>query len=221
MKTRRTFLRHCAAAIPVVGVATRSVWAATPPTMSDAERAKLVDYLERSQREFLDLLAGVTEAQWRWKPGPDRWSVAECAQHIVVAEDFLFSQAMLAMKNPPDADWEAKVGAKTALLERILPDRSRKVQAPEPLNPAQVSFTRDQAISAFKEKRELTLRFAHTTTLALHMHLTKGLFPVFDPLDAYQFVLYIPLHNIRHNQQIAEVKASPEWGTATIHSPGH
>lgn len=209
--TRRVFLQQSLATVALASGVASAAAGATPPTMSDAERAKLVDYLERSQREFLDLLAEVTEAQWRWKPGPDRWSVAECAQHIVVAEDFLFGQAMLAMKNPPDADWEAKVGAKTALLERILPDRSRKVQAPEPLNPAQVSFTRDQAISAFKEKRELTLRFAHTTTLALHMHLTKGLFPVFDPLDAYQFVLYIPLHNIRHNQQIAEVKAAPEF----------
>ncbi len=47
--------------------------------------------------------------------------------------------------------------------------------------------------------------------LPLREHLTKGLFPIFDPLNAFQFVLYIPLHNLRHNQQIAEVKATPGY----------
>lgn len=206
--SRRALVQQLLATVALAGAGVRPAWAAAAPTITDAERAKLVDYLEKSRTEFLELIDGVTETQWRWKPAPERWSVAECAQHIVVAEDFLFGQAMLAMKNPADPDWESKVGGKTALLERALPDRTRKVQAPEPLNPAQVSFTRDQATSTFKEKRENTLRFAHTTQLALHQHLTKGLFPIFDPLDAYQFVLYIPLHNIRHNQQIAEVKAT-------------
>lgn len=28
--------------------------------------------------------------------------------------------------------------------------------------------------------------------------------PVFNMLNAYQWLLYIPLHNVRHNRQIAE-----------------
>lgn len=185
---------------------------ATDPRITPEERAKLVKYLRDSEQQFVALLDGVSDDQWVWKPAPDRWSVAEVARHIVISEDYLFDQASLAMKNPADPEWETKTAAKTALMERALPDRSRKVQAPEPLNPLGSSpMSRDEVLKAFRAKRARTIQFAESTQLPLREHLTKGLFPIFDPLNAYQFVLYIPLHNIRHNQQIAEVKASADY----------
>lgn len=197
----------------VLAIITRTgVSAADDPRITAEERASLLSYLDRSQREFEQLLDGVSDAQWAWKSSPERWSVGEVARHILISEDYLFDQAMLAMKNPADADWQAKTGPKTALLERALPNRSTKVQAPEPLNPIGTApMTRLHVIDAFRQKRARTRQFAETTQLPLREHLTKGLFPIFDPLNAYQFVLYIPLHNIRHNQQIAEVKATPGY----------
>ena len=162
-------------------------------------------------RSFLDSLEGVSDAQWRWKAAPDRWSVAETATHIVISEDMLFSLSRQAMANAADPEWETKTAGKTALLERALPDRSRKVQAPEALNPGTAPMTKAQVLATFQERRAKTMAFAETTQLPLREHLTKGLFPIFDPLNAYQFVLYIPLHNLRHNKQIAEVKADPGY----------
>lgn len=34
--------------------------------------------------EAEDLAAGLTPAQLRWRPEPDRWSVAECLEHLVL-----------------------------------------------------------------------------------------------------------------------------------------
>jgi hypothetical protein len=181
---------------------------AADPHITSEERAKLVKYLQDSQKEFLASLDGVTDAQWRWKPAPERWSVAECAEHIAIAEGFLFELATKAMASPADPDWETKTAGKTELLERALVNRTRKVEAPEPLQPGGITMTRDQVIAKFKEARARTIQFAETTQLPLREHITKGPFPVFDPLNAYHFVLYIPLHNLRHDQQIAEVKAT-------------
>lgn len=183
--------------------------AADDPRMTPDERQKLLSYLDRSQQELEGLLDGVTEPQWHWKAAPDRWSIGEVARHLLISEDYLFEQAMLAMKNPADPEWQTKTATKTALLERALPDRTRRVQAPEPLNPlGDEPMTRAQVLASFRQKRARIRQFAETTQLPLRAHLTKGLFPFFDPLNAYQFVLYIPLHMIRHNQQIAEVKAA-------------
>jgi hypothetical protein len=198
-----------AVALGVAG--TPPVNAATDPRITTEERELLVKYLRQSEDEFVALLESVSETQWRWKAAPERWSVAETATHIVIAEKMLFGLSRQAMANPADADWEAKTAGKTALLERVLPDRSRKVQAPEPLNPGSAPMTKAQVLATFREARANTLRFANTTELPLRDHLTKGLFPIFDPLNAYQFVLYIPLHNLRHNKQIAEVKADPGY----------
>lgn len=213
MNTRVT--RWCAVLVVCAAfavIAGTGVSAADDPRMTPEERTSLLNYLDRSQREFEQLLDGVTDAQWNWKAAPERWSVGEVARHILISEDYLFDQAMLAMKNPPDAEWQAKTGSKTALLERALPNRSTKVQAPEPLNPlGTVPMSRVQVLESFRQKRARTRQFAETTQLPLREHLTKGLFPIFDPLNAYQFVLYVPLHNLRHNQQIAEVKATPGY----------
>ena len=70
-------------------------------------------------------------------------------------------------------------------------------------------LTKAEAISRFKEARAKTLKFIEQTDLPLKAHTQEHPFPVFNTLNAYQWLIYIPLHNLRHNQQIAEVKASP------------
>ena len=74
--------------------------AADDPRITADERAKLLKYLHDSQREFESLLADVSDAQWRWKPAPERWSVAETAEHIVIAEQMLFGLSNRAMASP-------------------------------------------------------------------------------------------------------------------------
>jgi hypothetical protein len=170
-----------------------------------------VGYLRDSQKEFLSYVDGVSEEQWKWKSAPDRWSVGETAEHIVLAEGFLLDLVKKAMASAPDPDWEAKTKGKTAMLERILVDRSHPVQAPEPIRPEHLTLTRDQVIARFKELRARTIEFAETTDLPLKEHITDGPFPQMGPLNAYHFMLYIPLHNIRHDKQIAEVKATPGY----------
>src|SRR5215469_3803298 len=55
------------------------------------ERAHLIKLLKDSQKEYLSYVENVSEAQWNWKPGQDRWSVGEPAEHILLAEGRFFS----------------------------------------------------------------------------------------------------------------------------------
>src|SRR5262250_826422 len=66
--------------------------AAAPPTttLTQEERDKAVAELEGSKKMFLDATKGLSTAQWDFKPSPERWSVAECANHIALAEGFVF-----------------------------------------------------------------------------------------------------------------------------------
>ena len=185
---------------------------AADPQITSEERAKLIKYLKDSQAEFFALLDGVSDAQWRWKAAPEKWSVAETAEHIAITEDFLFDLAAnKAMASPALADWETKTKGKSELLESALPNRRTKVQAIEPLNPQGITMTREQVTSRFTASRAKTIQFAATTQLPLKEHTTPGLFAAFDPLNAYQLILYAPLNNLRHDQQIAEVKATPGY----------
>src|SRR6185295_11427920 len=58
--------------------------------LSPAEREFAVIYLDKTRKEFLDSIRGLTAAQWNYKPANGGWSVAECAEHIATAEDLIF-----------------------------------------------------------------------------------------------------------------------------------
>jgi hypothetical protein len=181
---------------------------AADATLTAKERADLIQSLQDARKEFIESVSGLSDQQWRWKPTPERWSVGECAEHIVLSEEMLFAKAKEALHNPPDPDWEAKTGPKTAILLSVMAQRKGKATAPEEIVPTG-KMTRADIMSQYERQRAATLKFAETTDIALKEHIAPHPFPIFNPLNAYQWVLYIPLHNMRHDKQIAEVKATP------------
>jgi hypothetical protein len=151
-------------------------------------------------------VANLSDAQWNFRASPERWSVAQVAEHIMLAEDGISAVVQRTMAAPADPEAEAKTARKAALLERVLLDRSGKAKAPEQLQP-QSKLTREQIVQQFQASRAKTIEFAKTTDLDLKSHTSPN--PFFGPLNAYDWLIYIPLHQLRHDQQIAEVKAAP------------
>src|SRR5262245_37017441 len=118
------------------------------PKMTKAERAELIELLNKSETEFLQAVEGLSEQQWSYKPGPDRWSVGECAEHIVLAEALLFETATKSLTAAADDKWEETL-RKTDVLRRALPNRSTKVDAPAAIKPRQ-AMTRQELMARFK-----------------------------------------------------------------------
>src|SRR5712672_1484573 len=56
-------------------------------TLTQVERERAMSELHATRKQFLDSVAGLSDAQWNFKPSPDVWSVAEVAEHIAVSED--------------------------------------------------------------------------------------------------------------------------------------
>lgn len=181
---------------------------AADANMSQQERDQIIGFLKDSQKEFLQAVSSLSDEQWKWKPTPERWSVGEVAEHILLSESALFSRMQKALASPPNPDWEKKTAGKTEFLLKVMAQRQGKAQAPEEIQP-QGKLTREQIMTGFAEVRGKTLQFATDTTLALKGYTSEHPFPIFNTLSAYQWLLYIPLHNMRHDKQIEEVKATP------------
>lgn len=194
----------------IITGASRLAPSTSDPRMTAAERAKVVSLMRSSQTEYLSLLENVNEAQWNYKPSPFKWSVGQTAEHIVLAETRIFGIIQRALAQKPNPDWESKTAGKEQVLERILPGRVGRAQAPFEIQPSG-KLTRDEVIKRFKEIRAKTLAFAQQTDLPLKEHTFDNPFPVFSTLNAYDWLLYIPFHNLRHDKQIMEVKASPGY----------
>src|SRR5262249_11264477 len=57
--------------------------------VSPADKEKALQYLESTKKGVLDATRGLSDAQWNFKPAPDRWSLAELIEHLAAAEDML------------------------------------------------------------------------------------------------------------------------------------
>jgi len=183
-----------------------SLVSAVAAGLPDAERRVLTDHLAKSSQQFLSSVAGLTPEQWNFKAGPDRWSIAQCAEHIALSEDFLrgmIESKVLTAEPTPD-----KIAERKPLDDKVLQmitDRSFKAQAPEPIQPTSKFGSTEATIEHFNESRVKTATLAASRD---DLRERAAAHPVFKELDAYQWLLFLSGHTQRHTAQIQEVKAS-------------
>lgn len=184
--------------------------AAAKATLTEQERADAVKYLDDTRKKFLDSIKGLSEAQWKFKSAPDRWSVAEVAEHIALSEDLIFGLvSKQIMSSPAAPEKKESVKGKDAMLRNNITNRNTKAQAPEQLKPVNKWATQAELVKAFNASRDNTTSYVKTTPDDLRSHFAAH--PVFKDLDGYQWLLLLAGHSERHTLQILEVKADPNF----------
>ncbi len=188
------FLLLAAAAVPLC---------AAP--IEQGERDYALSQLWASKKLFMDALAGLSEAQWKFKPAPDRWSIAEVAEHLILSEDMLMGLVKKTLAAPAVSGRNVNRDQDAAFYAAIM-DRSHKAQAPEAVRPVSGKWpTPAAAAKEFSARRDRTLDYARTTADDLRAHVTK----LGDrEVDAYHLLLMIAAHTERHVAQINDVKAA-------------
>jgi hypothetical protein len=188
-----------------MGAAAQAQNDATP---ADKERA--LAYLEKTKDGVVEATKGLSVAQWNFKPTPDRWSIAEVVEHLAAAEDLIRGLVQeQVMKSPaiaPRDPAELKKIDDGVLVQ--VPDRSHKMQAPEPLKPTNRFGSPEEAEKHFVESRGTTEAYLKSAT-ELRIHAMDN--PVGVKMDGYEWILLIGGHSERHTKQILEVKADPNF----------
>jgi hypothetical protein len=176
--------------------------------LSQHDRDFAVSQMQSTRKMFLDSVAGLTPEQWNFKPAPDRWSIAECAEHIAVSEDFISGYVRnQIVKNAATPDAKSAIGDEAIVA--AVPDRTKKFKAPEPIQPTHRWKTPEETVAHFKESRNANIAYVRDTTDDLRAHFAKH--PAFGLMDAYQWMLLDSGHSQRHTAQIEEVKADPNF----------
>jgi uncharacterized damage-inducible protein DinB len=183
--------------------------ATAPTTLTPEERELALKSFQTTRDNFLKSIAGLSQKQWTFKSAPDRWSVAEVAEHITISEQKLFGLVQQVMKSPATPEKRDQVKGKDELVLQKVPDRSRKAQAPEFLKPTGQFATEADLVKAFTERRDANMEYIKTTSDDLRDHFFDH--PVLGTLDGYQWLLLISAHSARHTAQIEEVKADPNF----------
>jgi uncharacterized damage-inducible protein DinB len=177
---------------------------------SPEERQAAIKYLEETRQKVLDSLKDLSDAQWKFKSAPDRWSAAEVAEHIAVSEETLLGLVTeRVMKSPAAPEKKEAAKNKDELVRNSVTNRSVKVQAPEMLRPTNRFKTLEETIKAFNASRDKTIEYVKTTQDDLRSHFAPH--PIFKDLDGYQWLLLLSGHSERHSLQIIEVRSDPNF----------
>jgi hypothetical protein len=174
--------------------------------MNDAEREFASLQMTAGRDALFQALRGVSAVQSNFKPASDRWSIAECVEHVALTEEVLLKMLVSGAAHPigvsltPDKDGR---------MAAAVVDRSRRFQAPDVIRPSGRFASLSAAWEQFEKSRRVSVAYARECPNDL-----RGLFtmhPLLGQIDCYRCLLLLALHPARHAAQIEEIKQHPGY----------
>ena len=162
----------------------------------------MLSVLERTRDDFLNAVAGVSEDQARLKPSSDRWSILECAEHVVSAERGMFTA--ITQRSAPLSSPNGH-GREEGFL-RNGTDRSRKYTTSASLAPTGRFATLAEAVARFRELRAHTIEFVAACRADLRDIEVPH--PIGGLVTGQECLALLAVHPARHAAQIREVRQS-------------
>jgi len=172
--------------------------------MTEAERTKAVAKLASTRERFKQAVAGLSEAQGSYKPSPERWSIAEIAEHVAIVEHGLY-RLISELHERSDDPHEEQSAATLALAAHR---KKMPIAAPERSLPKGRFGGVDDAVAKFVDNRERSIEFVKNCTEDLRFRLIPHPLGKLNGRDGLTVLTY---HPIRHIEQIEEVKASVDF----------
>jgi len=188
-------------------------WAQTEPAVPAVQHGKqfLLDYYQQTFDNLEKAVSGLSNEQLHYKPAPDKWSVSQCLEHIIMTEQMLTGYIQKAMEQPANPERKGELKMTDDDIMRTITDRSFKAQAPKEIAPkAEGKYTDPAtAVKDLREQRKVILSYIEGLSLEdMRNHISDS---PFGPVDGYHSLLYLPGHTARHTLQIEEIKSDKNF----------
>lgn len=178
-------------------------------SVSKKERKFGISMLKNTRDDAISTTKGLSEKQLNYKTAADKWSIKECLFHIAGAEKLLWSLFEGTMKLPANPEKRAEIKLSDEEVVKMVEDRSKKNQAPEPIQPKNTGFSSlAAAVDDFKKNRNEHIKYLKNSTEDLRNHVVQM---PFGYIDSYQLLLFLAAHSNRHIEQMNEGKANPRF----------
>jgi len=190
-------------------------------TLDDVKQA-----VDRARREVLALAARVPQERWRHRPAPDRWSVLDNLEHLVLIERFA-TEILEGLMGRARREGRAGPGRQGGWLDArpVMLEAERRVYtAPvwaEPRGRWNEAEIASQLALSRRELEEVWREFPHYDVERLiEPHPLYGW-----PFNAAQWVHFVGLHEQRHARQLRRLalrfgKGEPAAPAAPGGQPG-
>lgn len=175
--------------------------------LSRGERDYAMSQLHATRKMLLDAVTELSPAQWTFKPGGDRRSIAEWVEHVLLAEDYVLERVRRLSAGPAQPDrkpaWEDD-----AVYRRAADPTHEPALGGASLEPRGRIALPEEAAQAFRQRRDRTIAYVATTEDPL-----RSRFDGTDEqaVDAYQWLLRLAGHTERVVEEINRIKADPKF----------
>src|SRR5918996_1979018 len=178
----------------------------------NAQKAGLANLIATANNIAIDAkstFGHLTPAQLNWKPSADRWSVAQCFDHLLTSNNGYFPVIEDVLAGKKRTFWERMPVlpglAGKLLIKSMDPSSTRKVKAPKRLEQAQS----DISVSVINDFVDQQGKLVEKMKASEHLDLEKIVItsPVsaaitYSLMDAYRLIV---VHEQRHFQQAKRV----------------
>jgi len=152
---------------------------------------------------------GLTPSQLNWKPSAERWSVAQCFDHLLTTNEGYIPVVESVLAGRKRTLWESVPGV-PGLMGKLLikfldPASTRKLKAPKKFQPAQS----DVSASVLDDFVDQQSRIVEKMKATKHLDLERVVITspaasaiTYSLMDAYRIIV---VHEQRHFQQAKRV----------------
>ena len=169
----------------------------------------VITAIESVAHDVRDTFGRLTPAQLNWKPSAERWSVAQCFDHLLTSNKGYFPVIEGVLAGQKRTLWQSMPvlpGAMGKLLINSLhPEKGRKLKAPGKFQPAQSDISGSVIDDFVAQQAKIIEKMKSTEHLDLErIVISSPVTPVvtYSLMDAYRVII---VHEHRHFQQAKRV----------------
>lgn len=174
--------------------------------------AEIYEALEDTRERLRRTLEGLDAEAETFRDAPERWTIAEIVEHLSIVEGGvarLASKVLDKVESEGGAAAPAGGGLRSPLVDfGAVAERAarEKYAAPEKAVPKGGVAVAD-SLARLRESSD-TLRALRPRMETLDLTAARFPHPAFGPLDLYQWLAVLSLHEERHRRQIEALKDS-------------
>ncbi len=179
-----------------------------PTYWTEQDRHLLLEGLEDSRNELIDLITPLDDAAWHFRMTDSSWTIAEIVEHIGLQQDMHYREVYVLSKAPPHPEFVSMTSGNDIKILNYESDTT-KGEATWNVVPLGRWCSKNEAISQFNFSRDKFVEFVKNTNADLKQHFTfRTLADKTDYRnirDLHQIVLTTITHTRRHVHQIEEI----------------
>jgi hypothetical protein len=179
--------------------------------------AEIYEANDKARARLFQSVEHLAEAGRTFRPAPEKWSIAEILEHVSLVESSVLRLLQTVLRKAEAAGAaqrpEGEPFAAVSIKEFVERAATEKYKAPETAVPGGAatipdSLARlDESRAALEALRPVVERLDCTRMVYPH--------PAFGPLNLYQWLAFIGVHQSRHRRQIEAVRETLNAPAAT------